>query len=245
MQVGIVTLFPELFGPFLSEGLLGRAIAAGHVRVQLVNPRDFATDRHRTVDDAPYGGGSGMVMMPGPLLAAVDALEGGGPRRHRILLTPQGSPLRQRDAARLARLEAFTLVCGRYEGVDERVRARMDEELSLGDFVLFGGEVAAMAVVEAAGRLVPGVLGNEASVEEESHAAGLLEYPQYTRPATFESEIVPDVLLSGDHAAVARYRRRESLRRTWLRRPDLLVEAPLTDEDRRVLAEIRAEDDER
>src|SRR5690606_8241830 len=191
------------------------------LEVDFVNPRDFTTDKHRTVDDAPYGGGSGMVLMPGPY---VDALEKADPdrTRHRVMLTPQGKRFAQADAQRLAERGDLVLVCGRYEGFDERIREEVDEEISLGDFVLLGGEVAALAVVEATARLVPGVLGNEQSPEEESHARGLLEYPQYTRPWVFRGREVPEILRSGHHEQIARWRLEQSLRRTLERRPDLL-----------------------
>jgi tRNA (guanine37-N1)-methyltransferase len=244
MRFELITLFPELFDSFLEAGILGKAIASGPLAVCRINPRDFAQDRHRTVDDEPYGGGSGMVMMPGPLAAALDAAaqEGeGDPPALRVLLTPQGRPFRQADAVRYAQHGALTLVCGRYEGVDERVRSLVDEEVSLGDFVLFGGEVAAMAIMEATSRLVPGVLGNEGSLAEESHTAGLLEYPHYTRPAELRGMAVPEVLRSGNHAAIARWRRKEALRRTRDRRPDLLERAALTDEDRALLEELARE----
>jgi len=195
------------------------------------------------VDDAPYGGGSGMVMRPGPLMGALERLDlarDGAPTR-RVLLTPQGAPFTQASARRLSQEPCLTLVCGRYEGVDERVRERMHEELSLGDFVLLGGEVGAMAVLEAVSRLLPGVIGNSASVEDESHVAGLLEYPQYTRPAEFRGEHVPALLLSGDHAAIARYRRREALRRTRDRRPDLWAAFEPDAEDRQLLRELDTE----
>jgi tRNA (guanine37-N1)-methyltransferase len=236
MRIHVVTLFPEMFGSFLRSGLLAKAVDRGHLEVRFANPRDFTSDRHRTVDDTPYGGGSGMVMMPGPLLGAL-ARTGG----RRVLLTPQGSVFRQADAGRFAASGELTLVCGRYEGVDERVRQQMDEELSLGDFVLFGGEVAAMAIIEATVRLVPDVLGNAASLEEESHARGRLEYPQYTRPAVFEGEAVPEVLRGGNHAAIARFRRKEALRRTRDRRPDLLDAFPPDPDEQRLLAELDAE----
>lgn len=243
MRFDVITLFPEIFDSFLESGLLARALASGSLQVRRINPRDFARDRHRSVDDEPYGGGSGMVMMPGPLAEAMEHADAGAPSRaRRILLTPQGRPFTQRDASRLATEEAVMLVCGRYEGVDERVRSLVDEELSLGDFVLFGGEVAAMAVLEAVGRLVPGVLGNRGSLDEESHTRGLLEYPQYTRPAGFRGMEVPDVLRSGNHAAIARWRRKEALRRTLRRRPDLLEGVELSPEDRALLDEVRAEE---
>lgn len=241
MKYEIVTLFPELFA-CLEVGLLGKARDDGHIGWQLLSPRDFTTDRHRTVDDAPYGGGSGMVLMPGPYAAALEHLDAARdvPSR-KVLLTPQGRPFSQRDAERLAGYESLTLVCGRYEGFDDRIRPLVDEEVSLGDFVLLGGEVAALAIVEATARLLPGVLGNTGSIEEESHSTGLLEYPQYTRPKTFRGESVPDVLLSGNHAAIARWRRKEALRRTLERRPELLETAVLEDGDRALLDEIAAE----
>lgn len=243
MRFDLITLFPELFDSFLDGGLFGKARAAGRVRVRRINPRDFASDRHRSVDDEPYGGGSGMVMMPGPVVDALERAEATAeePRARRVLLTPQGERFSQAHAARYATHGAVALVCGRYEGLDERVRAFVDEEVSIGDFVLFGGEVAAMAIMEAVARLVPGVLGNRGSLEEESHAAGLLEYPQYTRPAEFRGLEVPEVLRSGNHAAIARWRRKEALRRTQVRRPELLPRAALTDEDRALLDEIARE----
>jgi len=244
MRFHVITLFPELFGSPLRAGLIGKAIARGQIEVAFKNPRDFATDKHKSVDDTPYGGGSGMVMMAGPIVDALESLpESDGARPHRILMTPQGAPLTQQRAEALSALPALALVCGRYEGVDDRVRDYVDEEISLGDFVLLGGEVAAMAVVECVARLVPGVLGNDASAVDESHVASLLEYPQYTRPAEFRGATVPDVLRSGDHGAIARYRRKEALRRTRARRPDLLAAATLSDEDLKLLAELDAETD--
>ncbi|MGB5504716.1 MAG: tRNA (guanosine(37)-N1)-methyltransferase TrmD [Polyangiales bacterium] len=239
MRFEIVTLFPELF-EVLQTGLLGKAQDAGTIDVQAITPREFTTDRHRTVDDSPYGGGSGMLLMPGPIaetLEHLDEARGGQPTR-RVLLTPQGQRFSQSHARRFSELGSLTLICGRYEGFDERIRSLVDEEISLGDFVLLGGEAAALAVIEATARLVPGVLGNDASADDESHADGLLEYPQYTRPEEFRGQNVPDILRSGNHAAIARWRRKESLRRTLERRPDLLETAELTDEDRKLLDEI-------
>ncbi|HJL15823.1 MAG TPA: tRNA (guanosine(37)-N1)-methyltransferase TrmD [Sandaracinaceae bacterium LLY-WYZ-13_1] len=243
MRYWVVTLFPELVERFAADGLLGKAQQAERVGVRAIDPRDFTTDRHRSVDDTPYGGGSGMVMMPGPLVAAMEdadarEAEAGGARPCRVLLTPQGDRFTQAHARALAERPALTLICGRYEGVDERARRRVDQELSLGDFVLMGGELAALAVIEATARLLPGVLGNPASVREESHAAGSLEYPQYTRPAEFRGEGVPDVLRSGNHAAIATWRRREAFARTLARRPDLLRARALSDEERAWLGEL-------
>lgn len=241
MRFEIVTLFPELFD-ILNAGLLGKARDTGRIEVHTITPRRFTTDRHRTVDDAPYGGGSGMVLMPGPIVEALDHLDAVRESRisHRVLLTPQGDRFTQAHARRFADLDALTLVCGRYEGFDERIRGCVDEELSLGDFVLLGGEVAALAIIEATARLLPGVLGNARSVEDESHADGLLEYPQYTRPEEFRGVTVPEVLRSGNHAAIARWRRKESLRRTLERRPDLLETAELSEEDQELLRELRS-----
>lgn len=242
MRFEVITLFPELFEA-LDLGLLGKAKNAGTIEVVVVTPRQFTHDKHRTVDDAPYGGGSGMVLMPGPFAATLDHLdtERGGAPTHRVLLTPQGAPFSQAHARRFSKLDTLTLVCGRYEGFDERIRSLVDEEVSLGDFVLLGGETAALAVIEATSRLLPGVLGNQDSVADESHAEGLLEYPQYTRPEVFRGRAVPDVLRSGNHAAIARWRRKESLRRTLARRPELLETANLSDEDRALLDEITGE----
>jgi tRNA (guanine37-N1)-methyltransferase len=235
MELEIVTLFPEMFGSFLAGSLLGRACEAGIVRVCFTSPRDFAPGKYRQTDDAPYGGGVGMVMKPEPLVAAIEAACAARGPAHRILLGPGGATFDQARARALAAHGRLLLVCGRYEGVDDRVRGHVDEELSLGDFVLSGGEVAAMAVVEAVTRLVPGVLGKEESAAEESFSEGLLEYPQFTRPPEFRGAAVPDVLLSGNHERIRRWRRRESLVRTRDRRPDLLARLTLGPEDRRLL----------
>jgi tRNA (guanine37-N1)-methyltransferase len=237
----VVTLFPELIQGWVAVGLIGKAVQSGVIRIQCISPRQFTTDNHRSVDDTPYGGGGGMVMMPGPIAEALDALDAArsdGPRAHRILLTPQGSPLSQKRAGRLASLPAVALVCGRYEGVDERVRSLVDEEISLGDFVLNGGEIAALAVIEATARLLPGVLGNAESIADESHRDGLLEYPQYTRPRVFRGQGVPEVLISGDHGQIARWRRAQALWRTRQRRPDLFERLTLSAEDQRLLQEL-------
>ncbi len=245
MRYGFVTLFPELYA-FLDHGLLGRARAEGKLRFDFANPRDFARDKHRTVDDTPYGGGSGMVLMPGPYVDAIESLDPEH-RSLRVLLTPQGRPFRQESARRFAAHGDLLLVSGRYEGFDERIRHFVDEEISLGDFVMLGGEAAAIDIVEATSRIVPGVIGNPDSLVEESHSRGVLEYPQYTRPLEYRGHHVPEILRSGNHAAIARFRRKEALRRTRARRPDLLVELPLDKLDHKLLSELdaEAESDER
>ncbi|NMC69624.1 MAG: tRNA (guanosine(37)-N1)-methyltransferase TrmD [Myxococcales bacterium] len=237
-EIHVLTLFPDLFDGFLRESILGKALADGRLAVRLLDFRDFAEGKHRSVDDVPYGGGSGMVLMPGPLVAALETLP---PGTRKILLTPQGRPFDQAAAARLAGEPRIALCCGRYEGFDERIRKHVDEELSLGDFVMQGGEVAAMAVIEAVVRLLPGVLHNADSPAEESFAQGLLEYPQYTRPREFRGREVPEVLVSGHHEQIRRWRRREALRRTRDRRPDLLARLAATAEDRELLAELDRE----
>jgi tRNA (guanine37-N1)-methyltransferase len=220
VRVDIVTLFPEAFEGFLKTSFVARAIAAGKMSVAFHTPRDFGLGTHKSIDDTPYGGGSGMVMRVDVLVECMDSIK---PRTHRVLMTPQGAPLNQSRVQTLAAREAIVLICGRYEGFDERIRAYVDEEISLGDFVMTGGEVAAMAVVDACVRLLPGVLGNEESTKEESHApeTGLLEYPQYTRPAEFQNAKVPEVLTRGNHAEIARWRRAQAEERTAQRRPDL------------------------
>jgi tRNA (guanine37-N1)-methyltransferase len=220
----VITIFPEMFASFLEGSLLGKAIAAGLVTVSFTDPRDFAHDKHRSVDDAPYGGGVGMVMKAPPLVEAIEAAIAARGPAHRVLLTPAGRPFTQAVAAELAARPRVILVCGRYEGIDDRVRAlAIDEELSLGDFVLSGGEPAAMTIIDAVARLIPGVLGDLASTEEESFGPeGLLEHPQYTRPPEYRGLSVPEVLLSGDHAKIRRWRRAEAEARTRARRPDLV-----------------------
>jgi len=239
MRVDVLTLFPELFTSVLSATMLRKGQERGALQFALHNIRDYATDKHRVTDDTPYGGGQGMVLKVDPVVAALEALStGSADRPRRILLSPQGRPLTQEHAAALAACPWLVLVCGRYEGVDERVRTFVDEELSVGDFILSGGEIAALVVIDAVSRLVPGVLGCEDSAAAESFADGLLEYPQYTRPAEFRGVRVPEVLLSGDHQAIARWRRQEAVRRTAERRPDLLARARLTEDDRAVLASL-------
>ncbi len=232
MRCDIVTIFPGFFASPLATGLLGKAGERGLVEVRCHDLRRWTHDRHRTVDDAPFGGGAGMVMRPEPWFEALDELLAEGPA-HVVLLAPDGRPLDQRVAARLAREQRLVLCCGRYEGIDERVRTRVGEVLSVGDFVLAGGETAALVVLDAVARLVPGVMGNAGSAADESFAHGLLEYPQYTRPATYRGLDVPEVLRSGDHGAVARWRRDQAVARTRETRPDLLATADLTEEERR------------
>jgi tRNA (guanine37-N1)-methyltransferase len=242
LEVEILTLFPRMCEGYLGESILGKAREAGLLEVRVTDIRDHASGKHRVTDDAPYGGGGGMVMKPEPLTAAIEAARERLPGARVLLTSPRGRPLDQRLAEELAEHGRFIVACGRYEGVDERVTRAVDMEVSLGDFVLTGGELAALCVVDAAARLVPGVLGNEGSAGRESFAGEpLLEYPHYTRPPVFRGEQVPEVLLSGDHRRVERWRRRESLRVTRDRRPDLFARLRLDEEDRRL---IEAGDDE-
>ena len=236
-----VTLFPEMFAAVTHSGISGRALATGLWSLGLWNPRDFTTDNYRTVDDRPYGGGPGMVMLAEPLEKALDAAkEAGGGKV--IYLSPQGRKLDHQKVMELAGREAVTLLCGRYEGVDERlIRRRVDEELSLGDYVLSGGELAAMAVIDAVVRQIPGALGGERSAVEESFVQGLFDCPQYTRPEVYEGEAVPEVLLSGHHENIRRWRLKQALGRTWLRRPDLLAVKQLTDIEQKLLEEFQRE----
>ena len=239
MIIDILTIFPEMVASPLEESILGKAIERGLIVVRVINIRDFATDRHQTTDDRPYGGGSGMVMKVEPLVRAIRHARSADPPGRVILLSPQGRPFSQDVAWEFSREGHLSLVCGRYEGVDERVRRHfVDDEISIGDYVLTGGELPALVVVDAVARLLPGVLGCSESAAEESFADALLEYPQYTRPDIFEGHPVPEILLSGNHAAVRRWRRQQSLWRTRQRRPDLLKAADLSDEDRELLAEI-------
>ncbi len=237
LRIDVFTIFPDMVEGFARQSLLGKARERGLLDVRVHDLRATTTDVHRTVDDSPFGGGAGMVLLPEPIFAAVEAVE---PPRPLLLLAPGGRRLDHAYATELAALDGFSLLCGRYEGVDERVRAHLvDGELSIGDYVLAGGEVAAMVVLEAVGRLVPGVLGNQTSVDDESFATGLLEHPQYTRPATFRGWEVPEVLRSGDHARIGRWRRAQALARTIERRPDLVAaRGGITDDDERLLAEF-------
>ena len=243
MKFDIISIFPSMISAALAEGVVGRAIGRGVLDVAVHDLRDFTTDRHRSVDDVPYGGGPGMVMKPEPVVRAVAHVrETRGQPDRVVILSPQGRVLTQRETERMSRLQHVVLVCGRYEGMDERVRTLVGaEELSIGDYVLSGGELGALVVVDAVGRLVPGVVGDEQSVVNESFSRGVLDYPHYTRPAEFGGIRVPDVLLSGHHADVRRWRLKAALARTVERRPDLLDAAVLDDEDRALLDEIEKE----
>jgi tRNA (guanine37-N1)-methyltransferase len=236
-----VTLFPEMFVAVTKSGITSRALQAGLFSLTTWNPRDFTSDNYRTVDDRPYGGGPGMVMLAEPLEKALDAASAAGGGKV-IYLSPQGAKLDHRKVLQLAKESALTLLCGRYEGIDERLlERRVDEELSLGDFVLSGGELAAMALIDACVRQLPGALGDEASALEESFARGLLDCPQYTRPEVYAGMKVPEVLLSGHHENIRRWRLKQALGRTWLRRPELFAEAHLSEEERSLLEQFRQE----
>jgi tRNA (guanine37-N1)-methyltransferase len=238
MRIDVLTLFPEMFAGPLTESMLRLAQDKGLVDIRIVDIRQYTEGRHRVADDYPFGGGGGMVLKPEPLFRAVEALQQGSETRV-ILLCPQGETFRQATAARLAAVPHLILLCGHYEGVDERVRTHLaQEELSIGDYVLTGGELPALVVMDAVVRLLPGVLGDPAGPAQDSFATGRLDFPQYTRPAEFRGLGVPEVLLSGDHERIARWRRQEALRRTAVRRPDLLQAVPPSDEERRWLAEL-------
>ena len=243
MHFDILTLFPGLFAGAFQESIIKRAREAGLVTIDLHDIRDYATGRHKITDDTPYGGGGGMIMKPEPIFAAVEAILGQNAETVPvILLTPKGRPFSQAVARELSRKPRLLLICGRYEGVDERVHQNLvTDEISIGDYVLSGGEIPAMVIVDAVTRLIPGVLGDPSATFEDSHAEGLLEYPHYTRPPLFRGQAVPDVLLSGHHAEITRWRRQQALRRTWERRPDLLERARLTEEDRAYLRQLKAE----
>ena len=239
MKIKVFTLFPEMLRPMLSASILGRAIRGGLLDVELINIRDYTQDRHRSTDDYPFGGGAGMVMMAQPIVDAIAQNTPPGFHGRRVYLSPRGRTLNQRIVEELSREEELMLLCGHYEGVDQRaLDSVIDEELSIGDYVLTGGELGALVVIDAVARLVPGVLGSDASPEDESFTTGLLEYPQYTRPADFRGQTVPDVLLGGNHAHIEAWRREQSLEITLARRPELLASAPLTDADRALLRRI-------
>jgi tRNA (guanine37-N1)-methyltransferase len=249
MTFDIVTIFPAMFAQPLAAGVIGRAIDRGLLDVKVRDLRDFTTDRHRVVDDVPFGGGPGMVLKADPMFRALDAIEADRGQPLTVVLTsPQGAKLTQDTAQRLSGMAHVVMLCGRYEGVDERVRERVTEELSIGDYVLTGGELPALVVLDAVARLVPGVVGDEQSVAEDSFSRGLLDFPQYTRPATLTwprrhgaaDMSVPDVLLSGNHADIRRWRKREAVTRTLERRPDLLAGADLDDEEREMLRDLVA-----
>jgi len=241
VRFDVVTIFPAVIEQAVAAGIVGRAIDRGTLTVAVHDLRAFTTDRHRVVDDVPYGGGPGMVLKPEPIWRAVDAIESDGGAKPLVVLTsPQGTRFSQAAAEKLAAAPRLLILCGRYEGVDERVRARVHEEISIGDYVLSGGELAALVIVDAVARLVPGVVGDEQSVAEDSFNRGLLDFPHYTRPADWNGDKVPEVLLSGNHAAIRRWRKREALARTYARRPDLLAGAALDEEEQELLREVMA-----
>lgn len=243
MRIQVITLFPDEFRPLVDLGVTGRGIREGRVTLDLLNPRDFAEDRHRTVDDRPYGGGPGMVMAVEPLRSTIRAARKAAAPGTRVGLTsPQGRVLDQAAVRELAQRDELILVCGRYEGIDERlIELEIDEEWSVGDYVLSGGELAAAVMIDAITRLLPGVLGDEQSAQQDSFSDGLLDCQHYTRPEQYEGRAVPPVLLSGDHGAIERWRKKQSLGRTWLRRPDLLEGLELDAESEALLAEFKAE----
>jgi len=239
MRFDILTLFPHMFSSPFQESILARAIEKGLIQIRTINIRDFALDKHHVVDDTPYGGGQGMVMKVEPIARAIEWAKSQDPSAWTIYLTPQGKQFNQDMAQELSSRSHLILLCGRYEGIDERVRELLvDEEISIGDYVLTGGELAAMVLIDAVSRLLPGVLGSDRSAEEDSFFHSLLEYPQYTRPFSFRGRDAPQILLSGNHGAISLWRRREALRRTSMRRPDLLARANLSDEDKKILEEL-------
>jgi tRNA (guanine37-N1)-methyltransferase len=239
IRIDIITIFPEIFKDPLNISIIKRAREKGIVEINIYNLRDYTDDKHRSVDDYPYGGGAGMVMKPEPIFKCVRALK--RDNSEVILLTPQGEVYNQKIAEELSKKEHLIFICGRYEGIDERVRSIVTREISIGDYILSGGEIPALVVIDSVVRLLPGVVGDPESLKEESFQNGLLEYPQYTHPRVFEGMEVPEVLLSGNHEKIRRWRRKEALKRTLLRRPDLLEKATLTDEDMILLKEIKEE----
>ena len=251
MQFEVFTLLPEVFPPYLESSILQRARQRGLIEVRVHNIRDYTHDRHHTTDDTPYGGGGGMVMKPEPVFEAVESVLGfvsdpaQPPPFPVILLTPQGRVFTQRVAEELSGHERIALLCGRYEGVDERIREHLvTDEISIGDYVLTGGELPALMMIDAIARLLPGVLGDPTGAQDDSHSMGLLEYPHYTRPPDFRGWQVPEVLLSGDHGKIEKWRREQSLSRTLTRRPDLLDKAELSEEDKRIVERLKSEVDE-
>jgi tRNA (guanine37-N1)-methyltransferase len=244
MKCDVLTLFPDILTAYLNESILKRAREKNLLEVKLYNIRDFASGPHRTVDDSPYGGGAGMVFKPEPVFRALDFLKEDGELRKVILLSPQGKPFNQSMAEAYSReKKRFSFICGRYEGVDERVKTLVDEEVSIGDYVITGGELAALVIIDAVTRLVPGALGDERSVEDESFSWGLLDYPHYTRPREFRGMQIPEALVSGNHKEIWLWRRREALRKTLKMRPDLIDKVELTELDKKMLSEIRASED--
>lgn len=242
MKCDVLTLFPDILTAYLNESILKRAREKNLLDIKLYNIRDFASGPHRTVDDSPYGGGAGMVFKPEPIFRAVDFLKEDGEPRKVILLSPQGKPFNQSKAEAYSReKQRFVFICGRYEGIDERVKILMDEEVSIGDYVITGGELAALVIIDAVTRLVPGALGDEKSVEDESFSWGLLDYPHYTRPREFRGMPVPQVLVSGNHKEILLWRRREALKKTMKIRPDLMDKLELTDIDKKILSTIEEE----
>ena len=244
MKIDVLTLFPEMFPGVLGASMLGRAQEKGILEFHLHNIRDYSESKHKNTDDYPFGGGAGMVMMPQPIFSCLDAVDPDHAAL-RVVLTPRGKTLTTAMARELAAEEHILLLCGHYEGIDERAMEQMDCEISIGDYVLTGGELPAMVLIDCISRFIPGVLGSSESAEEESFSAGLLEYPQYTRPAEYRGMTVPEVLLNGNHAHIARWRRQESFRLTWERRPELMVnldESGLDKHDRRFLAELKNQD---
>lgn len=243
MKYDIITIFPDIFHAYLSRGILKRALQKGLIEVKVHNLRDFTEDRHRTVDDYPYGGGAGMVMKPEPFFTAVETVCPERTERRVIMLSPAGKKFDQDMAAEFSRENKRLLfLCGRYEAIDERVRtALVDDEISIGDYILTGGELPALVIIDAITRLIPGVLGDKHSVEAESFSWGILDYPHYTRPSVFKDLVVPEVLLSGNHKDIRRWRRKEALRRTLERRPELLEKSQLCDEDYKLIREIKEE----
>jgi len=241
VKIDIVTIFPPMIHAALADGVVGRAVAGGVVDLKVHDLRDYTADRHRVVDDMPFGGGPGMVLKPDPMFAAVDAIRAArGSPASVVLTSPDGERFTHAEAERLSRLDHIVILCGRYEGVDERVRTALaTETLSIGDYVLSGGELAALVIVDCVARLVPGVVGDEASVAHDTFARGLLDYPQYTRPAEFRGMRVPDVFLSGHHREIERWRRREALARTLRHRPEMLESAALDSQDEALLNELR------
>ncbi|MFP3019473.1 MAG: tRNA (guanosine(37)-N1)-methyltransferase TrmD [Arsenophonus sp.] len=247
MQIGIISLFPEMFRAITDYGVIGRAIKNGLLNIQCWDPRNYTNDKHHTVDDRPYGGGPGMLMMVQPLKEGIHAAKSEiGQNTKVIYLSPQGRKLNQQGVFQLTKNKKLILVCGRYEGIDERIiKTEIDEEWSIGDYVLSGGELAAMVIIDSISRFIPGVLGHQISAKEDSFITGLLDCPHYTRPKVLENMKVPTVLLSGNHSEIERWRKKQSLGRTWIRRPELLKRVSLTDKQRRLLEEFKKEYEEK